>query len=118
MSIMNKTTLALALTALVGSASVAAADVSYFGLAPQLPATSTVNLGTVTAQGNGVVEIYDYRLGTQGALLGTQTLNAGANTDVRIDLGRVPMGDVLAVMKVDGKVVATQTYNVADNRAM
>ncbi len=111
----NKATLAIALAAVVGSATLASADVSYFGLTKTLPETSTIDLGTVRAADAGTVEIYDYRLGTQGALLGTETVNAGANSNVRIDLGLAPAGDVLAVLKVDGQVVATQRYDVANN---
>lgn len=68
---------------------------------------STVELGQVTANGNGVVSLYDFHRGEQGALLGTESISAGANYDVRVPIGKRPINDVVAVLTVDGQVVDT-----------
>lgn len=75
--------------------------------------SATVELGLVSTQGSGVVELYDFNTGVQGALLGSEDLNAGANYDVRINLGKKPINDVLAVLSVDGQVVDTLELDVA-----
>lgn len=68
----------------------------------------TIKLGQITADSNGVVSLYDFHAGEQGALLGTQDVTAGANYDVRITLDRPAVNDVLAVLTVNGQIVATQ----------
>ena len=95
--------LATAATALI--ATTAAAD--GFGYNKGIESQS-VELGQVTASANGVVSLYDFHGGEQGALLGTEDVTAGANYDVRVTLDRPAVNDVLAVLTVDGQVVATQ----------
>lgn len=69
---------------------------------------STVELGQVRAADAGVVSLYDFHGGVQGALLGTQEVAAGANFDVRVNLGQRAINDVVAVLTVDGQIVDTQ----------
>lgn len=102
---------ALAAVTLAATASVASAN-SYFELPRAQNTTSTVELGIVRAAGDGVVEIYDYRTGTQGDLLGTQNVRQGANSDVRVNTGSAVRNDVIAVLKVDGETVASETYRI------
>lgn len=104
------TAIAAATVAVLGSA--AAADASYFSYQDSLSDSTTLRLGTVTSAGNGVVEIYDFRTGELGALLGTEDIFAGANSDVRVKVGYTPTADVIAVLKVDGQTVATRDYNI------
>lgn len=105
-------TIALTLAALMGSATLATADVNSFGLDRELDAASSISLENVRAAGDGTVEIYDYHTGMQGKLLGSQMVNAGANSDVRINLGQTVRDDVIAVLKVNGQIVATQEFQV------
>lgn len=98
--------------AVAATGSIAAAD-NYFTLGDRLDNSTTVDLGTVTADAAGVVELYDYSLGEAGRLLGTTNVNAGANSYVRVNLGTHPREDVLAVLKIDGQVVAEREYRVA-----
>lgn len=61
---------------------------------------STVELGTVTADMDGTVVIYDYHGGEFGDMLGSEMVSAGANSDVRVDV--TPSG---------GTTVAAVLYN-------
>lgn len=99
--------------ALVSLASVTSAE-SYFVCMGSLPTDAMLELGTITSDGPGVVEIYDYRLGEKGKMLGSFEVNEGANPDVRFDLGMPPLGDLLAILTVNGEVVASNVYDVCD----
>ena len=93
---MKKTLIAAAL----GTAATAE---GFFGLIDEnIEAGAIIELGQVTATAPGVVEIYEFNAGEIGALLGTETVAAGANLDVRVNVGAKPATDVLAVLKVDG----------------
>lgn len=105
-------TIALAAAASLALASTASAD-NAFSFSDNDMAGSTIELGQVRAAGNGVVSLYDFHGGAQGALLGTESVTAGANYDVRVNLGKRPINDVVAVLTVDGQVVATQEYDIA-----
>ncbi len=114
---MSKTIFALAAAAVVGAATFVSAGPaydtgSYFGYAPQVKASSVFDVSLVTTTGAGIVSIYDYNTGTQGKLLGQIPVNAGANADLRINLGVAPQNDVIAVLTIDGQVAATQAYDV------
>lgn len=90
----------------------AVADTSYFSYHYGLADEDTLDLGTVTSVGDGVVEIYSYHGGEVGNLLGTEEVHAGANSDVRVNLGMPPRTDVVAVLNVQGQTVATRHYTV------
>ncbi|WP_322890820.1 MULTISPECIES: hypothetical protein [unclassified Yoonia] len=102
---------AIAAVALASTASVASAN-SYFELPRAQDATSNLELGIVRAAGDGVIEIYSRTDGDKSVLLGTQTVRAGANTDVRVNTGAPVRSDVVAVLKIDGEIVATETYRI------
>ena len=102
---MTLKTFTIAALATVALASTAAADGFTFNKGIE---RQTVELGQVTAAGNGIVSLYDYHAGKQGALLGTENVNAGANYDVRITLAAPAVHDVLAVLTVNGQIVDTQ----------
>lgn len=104
------TALAAAAIATLGTATLA--DSSYFTYQDRLDNSTTLELGTVTSAGNGVVEIYDFHGGEIGALLGSEEVHAGANANVRVPVGASPNFDVIAVLKVDGQTVATRDYNI------
>lgn len=103
------TAIAAAAIATLGTATLA--DASYFSYQDRLDGT-VLELGTVTSQGNGVVEIYDFHGGQLGALLGSEDIRAGANANVRVNVNTAPDFDVIAVLKVDGQTVATRDYEV------
>ena len=99
-------TFALALVAALGTASVASAD-SFFGIIDGHDNGSTVELGTVTAASGGVVEIYE-----AGRLIGSKPLHAGANANVRVNVGSQPDRDLTARIVLDGQVLDTARINV------
>ncbi|WP_368185116.1 hypothetical protein [Aestuariibius sp. HNIBRBA575] len=112
---MTKFAIAIALTATIAGASSALAN-SYFTLDANQDSGSTLDLGIVVSEVPGTVEIYDFRLGVQGKLLGTEDVHAGANRDTRVDLGSEPFGDVIAVLKSDsGQILATTDVDIRDN---
>ncbi|MEM6374338.1 MAG: hypothetical protein AAF727_16400 [Pseudomonadota bacterium] len=108
---MSIKTIALAAATVAATASFAAAD-SYFAYGERLDSASTLDLGLVRAEGAGVVEIYDFHKGEIGALLGTEMVNAGANTDVQVNVGIRPTQDVIALLKVDGETVAQRDFDI------
>lgn len=99
--------LALTLAALVGSATFAAAE-STFTLPLVQDDDSIVELGRINADGDGVVHIYALDAGKMGALIGSEGIRAGTNTDVRVPLIDNPKQDAMAVLEVNGAVVAQQ----------
>lgn len=99
--------LALTLAALVGSTTFAAAE-STFSLSQVQDDNSIVELGLITSDGAGFVHIYALDAGKMGALIGSESVHAGSNSDVRIPLIDNPKQDAMAVLEVDGQVVATQ----------
>lgn len=108
---MSIKSIALIAATIAATASVASAD-SYFEYNNRVESSSVIDLGLVRAEGAGVVEIYDFSKGETGRLLGTEMVNAGANSDVRINLGIRPTQDVIALLKVDGETVAQRDYEV------
>ncbi len=89
-----------------------AASANTFGFQESVEDRNNIELALVTAAADGVVEIYNLKAGEQGALLGATMVNAGANDDVRINIGNGFKTDVLAVLKVDGQVVASEEFDV------
>ena len=108
---MSIKSIALIAATIVATASGASAS-NYFEYGRTLDAGDTLQLGTVRADAGGVVEVYDYHTGQAGALLGSEVLNAGVNTNVRIDTGLPANRDVIAVLKVDGEVVVSKVYDI------
>ena len=96
--------LAAALVATAGAASAS----NTFGLNEVQTSGHLIELGTVVADGNGVVEVYEYQAAQQGRLLGSDAVHAGANSDVKVSLGSTAVNNFLAVLTVDGQVVAQQ----------
>ncbi len=108
---MSIKSIALIAATIAATASVASAD-SYFEFNERLDSSSTLDLGLVTAEGAGTVEIYDFSTGEIGKLLGTEMVNAGANADVRVNVGIRPSSDVIALLKVGGETVAERDYDI------
>lgn len=108
---MSMKTMILAAATVAMTASAASAE-SFFSFGDTLPDRSVVELGNVKAAGDGVVEIYNFAGGQQGALLGMTDVHAGANKNVRVQIGSHYLNDVIAVLKVDGQVVASQDYDI------
>ena len=67
-----------------------------------------VELGPVSADAPGVVEVYDLRSGAPGVLLGSEAVEAGTNADVRISLNPPPQQGAVAILRVGGAVVDTE----------
>ena len=111
---MNKF-LMLTTVSLLGTTSMVAAQetsttaVSAFSIEAEQVQESDglLNLGLVTSEADGVIEIYDIDDVNMEEMLGSETVTAGANTDVKITLMRATDSDVMAVLRVDGAVVAT-----------
>lgn len=93
--------IALAATTALGAAGTASAD-SYFGVIDS-QRSSILDLGTVTSDAGGLVQIFDYN----GNLLAEKSLRAGANRNVRVPLNSYPSSDVVAVL-TDGTTVLDQ----------
>lgn len=107
---MSIKTFAIAATLAAATATTASANAFSFG--ETLEDAAVVELGLVTADAAGVVEIYNYAGGKQGALLGSEDVHAGANQNVRVDIGSQYLNDVIAVLRIDGDVVATKDYDI------
>ena len=100
-------TVSLALAAIAASATIASADSYISNFVEQQNRDRQIELGTVRAAGNGVVEVYSFHKGEIGTLLGSEAVMAGANLDVDVDVRR-PTTDAIAILKVNGQIVDTQ----------
>ena len=109
---MSIKSLTLAVAAAAMTAGAASAD-SYFSFGETLDDSATAEIGTVLTKADGVVEIYNFAGGEIGALLGSEPVFAGANQDVRVQIGAGYRKDVIALLKIDGETVATQAYDIA-----
>ena len=105
-------TLALASVAAIAVAGSASASNYILDLDASADRGSLIELQTVRADMAGTIEIYDFNAGEQGELLGMTDVQAGANSDVRINLRGQVINDVLAVLVVDGQVVDTLEVEV------
>ncbi|TNC65518.1 hypothetical protein [Rubellimicrobium roseum] len=103
---MNKL-LVLAAAALVGSAPVASAE-NHFSLSNVQDRNHTAVFQTIRTDGPGRIEVYSLQTGKQGVLLGSRALRHGINTDVRVPLMGHSADKGLAVLSVEGEVVAMQ----------
>lgn len=108
-----KTLLTLTLAVLAGSATVASAD-TYFTLSDVQERDGILELGTISSDGDGMVQIYSYQGGEKGELLGWEALHAGANSDTKVPLATTPRTAALAELVVDGQVVASQRIRFQD----
>lgn len=100
-------TATLAFAAIAASATIASADNYISNFVMEQNSDTQVELGTVRAEANGVVEIYAFHKGEVGALLGSEAVMAGANADVDVNIRR-PSTDAIAFLKVNGQIVDTQ----------
>ena len=93
------------------AAGAATAD-SYFAFNESFEDRNSIELPLVAADAAGTVEIYNLKAGQVGELLGVASVNAGANEDVRVNIGNSFKTDVLARLVVDGQVVAEEAYDI------
>ena len=98
---------ALALATVAATASFASADSYISNFVEDQARDTQVELGTVRAAGDGIVEIYSFHKGELRDLIGSEAVMAGANTDVNVDVRRTNL-DAIAVLKVNGQIVDTQ----------
>lgn len=74
--------------------------------------TDTLAFDFVRAEGAGTIEIYDFRTGVRGDLLGSEEVRAGVNTGIKVDLGLGANSDIIAVLNVGGAEVLTKDYEI------
>lgn len=110
---MKRTIFAVLIGSIIAFASGAQADFNNsFSYGKRLDRRSTLELGVVRAEADGVVEIYSYHRAEQGRLLGTKQVRGGANRNVHVYVRTRPTTDVLAVLRVGGRVVAMKEYEI------
>lgn len=90
-----------------------AASANSFGFQENVDDGAFIEVNRVVADSDGVLEIYNLQAGEQGVLLGSSDVNAGANEDLLINVGNGYKTDVLAVLKVDGQIVAIEEFDVS-----
>ncbi|WP_377506198.1 hypothetical protein [Octadecabacter sp. R77987] len=112
---MKRTSIALALIASLGVATVAsAADYNYFAQQGIQDTSSNIEVGLVRAANDGTVQIFSYNGGETGALLGETAVHAGANANVSVNVGAHPVTNVIAVLyDANGNAVADQVITLA-----
>jgi hypothetical protein len=64
-----------------------------------------IQFARVETSAAGVIELYDYRIGEIGELVGSVEVDAGTNWNVRIPIGSPRTNDLIALLKIDGEVV-------------
>ncbi|ROT97986.1 hypothetical protein [Histidinibacterium lentulum] len=102
-------TIALAVAALLGTATLASAT-STFGIVERQGSSANIELGLVRSEAPATVEIF-----SGDRLLGSTTVRAGANDNVRVNVGRPPVSNLTAVLSADGEVLATTVIDVDRN---
>ncbi|SFR55802.1 hypothetical protein SAMN04488005_2870 [Yoonia tamlensis] len=108
---MSIKSIALAAATIAALGSTASAG-NYFEAGSQLQAGPELELGLVHADANGTVEIYSKVGSDKGSLIGSKDVLAGANGNVTVDVNSVLQQDVVAVLKVNGQIVAEHDYNI------
>lgn len=106
-----KTLLALSLTALVGSTALATAD-TYFSIPTRQERDGIVELGTISSDADGLVQLYSLVGDEKGPLVGWEDLHMGANEEVKVPLATTNVRTALAEIVLDGQVVATQRIHL------
>jgi hypothetical protein len=106
-------TLIATLALLAGSTTLASAE-SYFTLSDVQERDGIIELGTISTDGDGMVQIYSYQNGVKGPLVGWEALHAGANSETKVPLTSTPRTSALAELVVDGQVVASQHIRFVD----
>ena len=97
----------LATAAIAASTTIAFADTSNISdFVMEQDRGGQVELGTVTAFGDGVVKVFEFHKDEVGALIGSEMIHAGANLDVDVNIPRQNV-DAIAFLKVSGQVVNT-----------
>jgi hypothetical protein len=104
---------ALVLATLLGASPALAYEEyeSTFGQPPIQNDSTRMHLGLVRAAEDGVVEIYNFHKDVMGELLGSKVVTAGVNEDYDVRLTTPvpsPSRSAIAVMLIDGQVVATE----------
>jgi hypothetical protein len=115
--LMLTTVALLGTTSLVSAQETSTTAVSAFSIQAEQVQQSdgVINLGLVTSEADGVIEIYDIDDTELTEMLGSGAVTAGANTDVKITMMRAADSDVMAVLRVDGVVVATTEVDLDDD---
>ena len=102
-------TLILALAATLGTATLASAETSYIALQSEHSASTLLNFDLVRSAEAGSIVVTDFA----GNVLGTSMINAGANTDVKVSLTRIPNSDLVAtIQSTDGSVLSQDRVNI------
>jgi hypothetical protein len=107
----NLKTIALAIATIAATATTASAYNS-FPYGETFNETDTLALEFVQADAAGTVEINNFENGVRGALLGSEAVRAGVNSNVKVDLGLGAHKDILAVLNVGGTEVLSKDYDV------
>lgn len=113
-----KTLTAAALIAMASGTASFAANMDYNYIMPGKiqSLNSTVSLEVVRASAPGTVTVYDYSNGTQGAELGSASVNAGANADVKVELSANTASKALVVLTEGSSApIATATLRDLDS---
>jgi hypothetical protein len=87
---------------------------AHFAFGDYLESSSVLDLGLITTDEAAVVEIYDFAGGEKGELLGSTDLRAGANPNVRVNVGIPPRQDVLAIVMVGDHAMSVKHFHVHD----
>lgn len=87
----------------------------HFTYGNYLEPGSVLDFGVISTDEPATLEVYELIAGEMRDMLGSVPLNAGANADVRVNVGMTPRNDVLALIKAeDGHVLDAQHFHVHD----
>lgn len=111
---MTRTSLIIAVTAFLAAPSPARPDASAFNDWAKISESPLVVIGLVRSPATGVVEIYEYHAEKVGRFLGSASVHAGANPDVRVNTRDTRRHDVIARLRIGDTVVSERRYEIAD----
>lgn len=108
-----------AFAASVGMAATALTAETYFGLQNVVMDDNSITIDLIVAEMDGNVAIYDFSGGGIGELLGSSSINMGANDDVVVNLGENIEGPRVLAVVYEGDITtpdmgaATMTLDVS-----
>lgn len=101
----------LAAVTVLGSATAAFAQQSYFAAQPPQEPDFKADFLLVRSAADAVVEVYD----RAGFLLGSKDVHAGANPNVFVVLLRQPSSDLYAILRAGDEILAqTRVHYLPD----
>ncbi|WP_417241897.1 hypothetical protein [Celeribacter sp.] len=109
-------TLAISAALVVGTLGAASAS-SLYSSEVEFPG-SYIEFGVIVADAPATLALYDYTGGVKGELISTVNIDAGYNSDVRIQTKSITVDEVQAELSINGTLVDSYVFDHDDQNDM